>query len=111
MQTDSPPQRSARRDPLPHREAAVPFPSAAPTERIAGERHLGAGRPTVLMIGASPPPYHGSIMMFRTLMTSPLQERFRLVHLDISDHRSLENMGRLDLENVRLGVRHALDCL
>src|SRR4051812_42806039 len=99
MQTDSPPQRSARRDPLPDREA-VPFLSTAPTERSAGERHLGAGRPTVLMSGAAPPPYHGSIMMFRTLMTSPLQERFRLVHLDISDHRSLENMGRLDLENV-----------
>jgi glycosyltransferase involved in cell wall biosynthesis len=66
--------------------------------------------PTALMIGAAPPPYHGSIMMFRTLMTSPLRDRFRLIHLDISDHRSLENIGRLDVENVRLGIQHALDC-
>jgi glycosyltransferase involved in cell wall biosynthesis len=63
-----------------------------------------------LMIGASPPPYHGSIMMFAALMQSSLRERFRLIHLDISDHRDLDNIGRLDLENVRLGVRHAVQC-
>src|SRR5260370_31043528 len=67
-------------------------------------------RPTALMIGAAPPPYHGSIMMFWTLMTSSLRDHFRLLHLDISDHRSLENIGRLDVENVRLGVRPALEC-
>jgi glycosyltransferase involved in cell wall biosynthesis len=60
------------------------------------------------MIGASPPPYHGSIMMFWSLMNSPLRERFRLIHQDISDHRDMENLGRLDLENVRLGICHAL---
>jgi glycosyltransferase involved in cell wall biosynthesis len=67
-------------------------------------------RPTALMIGAAPPPYHGSIMMFWTLMASSLRDHFRLLHLDISDHRSLENIGRLDVENIRLGVRHALEC-
>jgi len=66
--------------------------------------------PSALMIGATPPPYHGSIMMFKALMESPLREQFRLIRLDISDHRDLENIGRLDLENVRLGVRHALAC-
>jgi glycosyltransferase involved in cell wall biosynthesis len=63
------------------------------------------------MVGATPPPYHGSIMMFAALMASPLRERYRLLHLDISDHRDLENIGRLDLENVRLGIRHAWECL
>src|SRR5207245_1005714 len=62
------------------------------------------------MVGATPPPYHGSITMFKALMNSPLRERFRLIHLDISDHRDLENIGHLDLENVRLGMRHALEC-
>jgi glycosyltransferase involved in cell wall biosynthesis len=67
-------------------------------------------RPRVLMVGATPPPYHGSIMMFKALMESPLREQYQLLHLDISDHRDLENIGRLDPENVRLGVRHALAC-
>ena len=63
-----------------------------------------------LMVGATPPPYHGSIMMFKALMESTLRERFRLLHMDISDHRDLKNLGRLDLENVRLGLQHTLDC-
>jgi glycosyltransferase involved in cell wall biosynthesis len=49
-------------------------------------------------------------MMFKTLMESPLREHFQLVHFDISDHRDLGNIGRLDPENVRLGIRHALAC-
>src|SRR5262249_54475894 len=76
-----------------------------------GVTEAPAHRPTVLMVGATPPPYHGSIMMFAALMASPLRERYRLLHLDISDHRDLENIGRLDLENVRLGFRHAWECL
>ncbi len=67
-------------------------------------------RPRVLMIGAAPPPYHGSIVLFWSLMQSPLRERCQLIHLDISDHRDLENIGHFDLENVRLGFQHALAC-
>ncbi len=66
--------------------------------------------PKTLMVGAAPPPFHGSIMMFASLMASPLKERFRLLHLDISDHRDMDNIGRLDPENVRLALRHALSC-
>lgn len=62
------------------------------------------------MVGASPPPYYGSIVIFGRLMGSPLRERFRLIQLDISDHRDVSNVGRFDLENVRLGIRHALAC-
>lgn len=64
----------------------------------------------VLMVGASPPPYHGSILIFQRLMESPLRDRFQLIQLDISDHRDLNNIGRFDFENVRLGICHALAC-
>jgi glycosyltransferase involved in cell wall biosynthesis len=66
--------------------------------------------PKVLMVGQTPPPYHGSVVLFWSLMESPLRERFRLLHLDVSDHRGLDNLGRLDPENVRLGLCHALAC-
>jgi glycosyltransferase involved in cell wall biosynthesis len=79
--------------PRPSLEPPIPFP-----------------RWKALIVGASPPPYHGSIMMFAALMQSSLRERFRLIHLDISDHRDLDNIGRFDLENVRLGIRHAVEC-
>src|SRR5438128_10201623 len=96
---------------LPGREAADPERGGAFAELPSHEGQPGAAKPSALMVGAAPPPYNGSIMMFWTLMTSPLRERFRLVHLDISDHRGLENIARLDFENVRLGIRHALDCV
>jgi glycosyltransferase involved in cell wall biosynthesis len=110
MQTHSPTEEPAVRRPWRDREQADGAMGADLSELMAPACRPEAAKPTALMVGAAPPPYHGSIMMFWTLMTSPLQARFRLVHLDISDHRSLENMGRLDLENVRLGFRHALDC-
>src|SRR5436305_295717 len=88
----------------------LPPPSTTqPERRTAGEARPATGS-KVLMVGAAPPPYHGSIVLFWSLMNSPLREQFQLVHLDISDHRDLENIGRFDLENVRLGVRHALAC-
>jgi glycosyltransferase involved in cell wall biosynthesis len=87
----------------------TPPPTTQLERRTAGEARPATGG-KVLMVGAAPPPYHGSIVLFWSLMNSPLREQYQLVHLDISDHRDLENIGRFDPENVRLGVRHALAC-
>src|SRR5690242_15225034 len=110
MQIESPTERVAPRSPVPDGEKAVSFTGTARAEVLGCECRPRAARPTALMIGAAPPPYNGSIMMFWTLMTSCLRDRFRLVHLDISDHRGLENIARLDFQNVYLALRHSLDC-
>ena len=50
----------------------------------------------------------------RMLVSSPaLARSYRVLHLDTSDRRSLDNMGRLDARNVALALRHAraLDAL
>src|SRR5437867_10961858 len=91
-------------------EATAPDSGDSPAQLPRSESRPGAARPTALMVRAAPPPYNGSIMMFWTLMTSQLRDRFRLVHLDISDHRGLENIARLDFQNVYLGLRHSLEC-
>jgi glycosyltransferase involved in cell wall biosynthesis len=79
-------------------------------EPLASPPEARCSFPKVLMVGASPPPYYGSIVIFGRLMASPLRERFRLIQLDISDHRDVSNVGCFDLENVRLGIAHALAC-
>jgi glycosyltransferase involved in cell wall biosynthesis len=70
----------------------------------------GVEPPTALMIGAVPPPYHGSNVLFDSLLASPLKDRFRLVHVDLSDPRDLSNLGRLDVQNVRIGAANVAAC-
>ncbi len=65
----------------------------------------------VLLIGSVPPPYHGSNIYFENLLRSRVQEVFEVTHLDTSDHRSLDNIERVDLVNVWLGVRNVVELL
>ena len=62
---------------------------------------------TVAVIGPLPPPSHGHMVFTQRLLESQLlARRFRLVHVDISDHRELRTVGRLELVNVLLALRH-----
>jgi glycosyltransferase involved in cell wall biosynthesis len=67
-----------------------------------------AARPRLLVIGPTPPPHHGiSTFMARLLVAPELHAAFDVVHLDSADRRNLENLGRFDLRNVWLALRHA----
>jgi glycosyltransferase involved in cell wall biosynthesis len=59
-----------------------------------------AERPRLIVIGALPPPHHGvTISTALVLANKELQRRFRIEHLDTSDHRSVANVGRWDPRN------------
>jgi len=69
--------------------------------RLEGER--------VIVIGPTPPPIHG-ISVFTAVLLSRLEQAGRLAaHLDTTDERPLDNLGRLDLTNLWLGIKHALE--
>lgn len=59
-------------------------------------------RPTLLIIGPTPPPYHGVSVATQTILASPLADRFRLVHLDIADRRGIGHVDKPDLHDVFL---------
>lgn len=63
-----------------------------------------SGKDKVIMIGSLPPPFHGSNVYFKDLLNSDIRNEFEIAHLDISDHRSIENLSRLDFTNVRLAL-------
>ncbi len=66
-------------------------------------------RPTVLVIGPTPPPLHGPSIYTKMVIESPeVTRRVDIRHLDISDRRDLGNIGRLDVQNVRLALEHLL---
>jgi glycosyltransferase involved in cell wall biosynthesis len=61
---------------------------------------------TLVVVGPTPPPFHGvAVSTALALVNRPLGERFEVEHLDTSDRRSIENLGRWDYENIRLALR------
>ncbi|HET9983740.1 MAG TPA: glycosyltransferase family 4 protein [Longimicrobiales bacterium] len=71
----------------------------------------GRARLRVLVVGPTPPPYHGGAVATRYLLEGGLGDDLELIHLDTSDRRDLRNIGRLDATNVALALRHGVTCL
>jgi len=63
----------------------------------------------VVIVGPVPPPHNGMSVFTRMVLDHARAARGgTFVHLDTSDRRGYANLGRLDLTNVALAVRHAL---
>lgn len=72
---------------------------------------MSRNRPTVLVIGPTPPPFTGPAVNTRAIVdAAELRARFRVVHLDTSDRRPISNQGRLDPRNIVLALAHGLGC-
>lgn len=84
----------------------------AKRRRMARAQHQGARRgdggspERILMVGPTPPPYNGMSVATSQMMDA-LGDRFPLIHLDSADRRDLSNVGKLDFQNVFLGLKHA----
>jgi glycosyltransferase involved in cell wall biosynthesis len=62
----------------------------------------------LIVIGPVPPPYHGVTVSTGLVLANPvLRERFdHVTHLDTSDRRPADTIGRWDVTNVGLGLVH-----
>ena len=63
-------------------------------------------KPRILVVGPTPPPYHGGSVFTSWVLTKLSQEGFSLIHLDSADRRGLHGVGQLDFTNVYLALRH-----
>jgi glycosyltransferase involved in cell wall biosynthesis len=61
--------------------------------------------PTILVIGSTPPPFHGVSVATDAVLKSALRERFRLCHLDLADRRGIEHVDKPDLHDVVLFLK------
>lgn len=75
---------------------------------IAAEVNRIAGKSELLIIGPTPPPYHGVAVAIRNLLQSDLVKRFRAHHLDLADRRGIQHVNKPDLHDVILFVRQWL---
>ncbi len=59
----------------------------------------------VIFISPLPPPYMGPTIATEIILNSNLKNKFRLIHLDTSDHRKLNKLGAIDFNNIILAVK------
>ena len=62
----------------------------------------------ILIIGPTPPPYHGVSVATEMILNSNLQRKFKIIHLDTADRRDLSNIGKIDFTNIYLASEHFL---
>jgi glycosyltransferase involved in cell wall biosynthesis len=60
----------------------------------------------VVVIGPLPPPFHGGAVATSLVLRSRLATACRIHHLDTTDRRGLDNIGRFEPGNVALALRH-----
>jgi glycosyltransferase involved in cell wall biosynthesis len=60
----------------------------------------------IIFIGSLPPPYHGANISNEKILKSKIMDIFDLYHIDISDHRDLNNLGRIDFINLYIGFKN-----
>jgi glycosyltransferase involved in cell wall biosynthesis len=61
-------------------------------------------------MGPVPPPYHGVTVSTSLVLANPeLNRDFVVEHVDTSDRRTIENIGRWDVLNVWFGLRDLFD--
>ena len=61
--------------------------------------------PIVVIIGPTPPPFHGVSLATEAILKSPLRERFRLEHLDLADRRGIQHVDKPDFYDVVLFLK------
>lgn len=59
----------------------------------------------LLVIGPTPPPFHGVAVAIQTLLESSLSKEFRISHLDLADRRGIQHVNKPDLHDVALFLR------
>ena len=70
-----------------------------------------SGRSRLLIIGPTPPPYHGVSVAIETLLNSRLKEAFDVMHLELADRRGIAHVNAPDLHDVVLFLRQWLRLL
>ena len=68
-------------------------------------------KPKIIIVGPIPPPIHGVTISTERLLNSALKDRFELVHLDTSDRRNLDNIGKFDLGNAYLALKNIIEMI
>jgi len=60
---------------------------------------------TVVFLGKLPPPYIGPATACEIIINSKIKDDYRLIHLDLSDHRDINTLAKVDFMNNYLAIK------
>ncbi len=90
---------------------------ASPTSKMLQSVRSGSGNsgklqtctapehPTLLILGPTPPPYHGVSVAMQTVYRSDIMKRFNVILLDTADRRDISHVENPDIYDVVLFVQ------
>src|SRR5215207_1348336 len=61
-------------------------------------------KPKLLIIGPTPPPYHGVAVAIQSLLRSSLSEKYDVIHLELADRRGIQHVNKPDFHDVLLFI-------
>lgn len=64
-----------------------------------------ADKTEIIFLGKLPPPYIGPALACQMILNSRLKDDFKLIHLDTSDHRDINTLGKIDFGNIYLAIK------
>lgn len=79
----------------------------APLNVLAPAKVASSSRCSILVVGWSAPPYNG-MSTATELALRTLSDDFEIVFLDIADKRDLSNIGRFEIGNILLAIKHGV---
>jgi glycosyltransferase involved in cell wall biosynthesis len=59
----------------------------------------------IIFLGKLPPPYIGPSVACEIIINSKLKDEFNLIHLDTSDHRDINTLGKIDFGNIYYALK------
>lgn len=59
----------------------------------------------IVILGKLPPPFIGPAMATQIMLKSKLRQEFEIYHLDTSDHRDINTLGKIDFQNIFLAFK------
>ena len=65
-------------------------------------------KPKLIIIGPTPPPFHGVSVAIETLLKSRLTDAFDVTHLELADRRGIAHVNKPDWYDVALFIRQWL---
>ena len=63
---------------------------------------------TIIFMAPTPPPYMGPSIATQIILNSRFVDEFNVIHIDTADRRPLNNLGKFDLTNIYLALKHYL---
>jgi len=61
---------------------------------------------TIIFMAPIPPPYMGPSIATEVILNSRFVAEFNVIHIDTADRRPLDNIGKVDLTNIYLSLKH-----